>query len=225
MVIDVILNPVVNLILGTLLGGWLERRLYRPKLRIQLSSNSKMHADGRYLLSLRVKNIGRTAARECIGAISIHDLIGADIISQKDITWREYIPKNSKDVNQPNPQAVSHDNFREIDSEVICWGEFGNPAAKTINPGLSALLDFMMAARNPTDGSWYLIFPSELGWSTLRVRLKDRNYHGTVTVSPSNGRPEIRFFTIRKTVDELEGPTLELLPRSKLARVPGALSK
>ncbi|KAF5428943.1 hypothetical protein C5S39_09890 [Candidatus Methanophagaceae archaeon] len=210
-VLSPLISAIIGLVVGTLFGGWLERILYRPRVVIEIESESPyLRGEGKYV-SVVVSNKGQTAAIDCVGSISIDELSPDALLSPNDALEDEKLPLEPK--LEPKDQLLRSESFREINRELLCWAHIGNPPTYTINPGTKTLLDVFKAIERDTSDGWYLIIPSEAGWKTLRVRLKDGNYHGRLVVSPKNGPPKIKEFEIRPSSEAkppLKGPQLVL---------------
>ncbi|TET41364.1 MAG: hypothetical protein E3J66_05400 [Dehalococcoidia bacterium] len=205
--LNTLISAIIGLAVGTVFGGWLERVLYRPRVTIEIVSESTyVRKEGKYV-SVVVSNKGRTAAIDCIGSISIDELSREALLSPNDAVKDEKLPLDPDYKLKPDDQLLTRESFREIDREPLCWAHIGNPPTYTVNPGTKTLLDVFKAIERDTSDGWYLIIPSEAGWKKLRARLKDGDYHGRLVVSPANAPPTIREF---KIVPSSEGPRLVL---------------
>lgn len=213
-VLSTIISAIIGLVIGTLFGGWVERILYRPRVVIEIESESPyVRQEGKYV-SVVVSNRGRTAAIDCVGSISIDELSPNALLTPYDAANDEKLPLEPK--LKLKDQLLMPESFREIDRELLCWAHIGNPPTYTINPGTKTLLDVFKAIERDTSEGWYLIIPTEAGWKKLRARLKDGNYHGRIVVSPKNGPPKIREFEIKPSLEAkapLIGPQFVLKER------------
>lgn len=209
-VLNALISTIIGLVVGTLFGGWIERILYRPRVIIEIESESPspyVQKERKYV-SVVVSNKGRIAAIDCVGFISIDDLRRDALLSPKDAEKDEKLPLESIYQRKPVPQLIKPEYFgRPPDRELLCWAHLGNPTTYTINPGVKTLLDVFKAIKRDSSGEWYLMIPTEAGWKKLRARLKDGNYRGRLAVSPANGPQTIREFEIEPSS---EGPKLVL---------------
>jgi hypothetical protein len=209
-VLNALISTIIGLVVGTLFGGWIERVLYRPRVIIEIESESPspyVQKERKYV-SVVVSNRGRTAAIDCVGFISIDDLSPDALLSPEDVEKDEKLPLESNHQLKPVHQLLKPKYFgRSLDRELLCWAHLGNPTTYTINPGAKTLLDVFKAIKRDSSDEWYLMIPTEAGWKKLRARLKDGNYHGRLAVSPANGPQTIREFEIEPSS---EGPKLVL---------------
>ena len=185
-----VISALITLILGTIFGGWLQKVLYMPKVKIEFGNNGAFEHDGGFYASVTVTNKGLTAATDCIGSITFYGLKKEDVLSEEDVYERENLP------TKVDEQLLVAENFRELDRAPLCWAHIGNPDKLTINPEMKTLLDVFKAVLNENTNTWYLAIPTEVGWKKLRARLKDGNYRGRILVSPANGKPCTKDFEI-----------------------------
>ena len=90
-------NAILGLILGTLFGGWIERILYRPKVRMEVKGCSIYEHENGAFASVLVVNRGATAALKCRGAITFQNLDRDSILDPKDAISDEKLPYKSED--------------------------------------------------------------------------------------------------------------------------------
>lgn len=202
-----ILIGVVGLLIGTLLGNEINRFLYRPKVIIKFKNISPLHSQDGFFLSLVVANYGRTVATNCIGNLSLTDFTREDVMDYKEALTDEALPKYSEekiDLEFPRHQLVQPNQFREIKNVSLCWSKLGNPCEMNINPGMCQVLDICRVQYNKEKLFWYLIFPSEVGWRKVRLRMKARNIEGRLLVCPENEFPTVLDFKIK--LDEQNVP-------------------
>lgn len=206
-VFQIIVSSISALIVGGIIGSWIQRILYRPKVLIEVSHSSPFEHEGGFYISVAVTNKGANAAQDCLGAITIHNLSSEDILSPND----KIIIENENLSNDATRLLLTPKNFREIDRELLCWAHIGNPDKFKVNPGMKTLLDVMKAIYNKKTNEWYIVIPTEEGWNTLRARLKDKNYAGEIIVSPSNGSPHVRKFKVINSYESNENKPKFLL--------------
>jgi len=193
--LDTLLNPLLSLIIGTLLGGELTRYFYKPKVVIRYKDVTPLKLSSGTFWSLRVENRGRTVATDCIGVISIDEIKPSDIVEFKDADANEHLPdypNETTDLSVPREQIISNTYFREINRVSLCWAKLGNPDKLEINPGISQSIDVCKYHKSQNGG--YFIFPSEDGWRRLRVRIRKDAFSGSIFICPSNEFPtQINF--------------------------------
>lgn len=203
--INALVGSVVGLLVGSVFGSWLQRLLYMPHVRIEVTHESPYEHEGGFFVSVAVTNTGENAASNCLGSITFDNLSPDALLDPKQAASNEHLPVEVEE------QLLTPNNFREIDREVLCWAHIGNPDKFTINPKMKTLLDVFKAIYDKEEKRWYLAIPTEKGWAKLRTRLKDGNYEGSILVSPSNGKPYERKFHIRSSRESNESkPQFEL---------------
>ena len=122
--------------------------------------------------SVTVRNEGKTAAKNCIGIITI-DANPSDLI-QPFIT------------NLPVLLAPGYSGERALGGQV-CWAEIGNPNRITINAHDESLLDIYRVVYK--QGHCHIEIPSERGWKPLRMALSARKeYTGILRVTAENAQ-------------------------------------
>jgi hypothetical protein len=209
--IDALAGSVFGLVMGGLLGSWLQRLFYRPRVKIEIGHQSRYDHKGGFFISVAVTNKGANAAVDCLGSITFENLSADALLDPEHAVSDENLPKVERNQPVQPGQLLTPRDFREIDREVICWAHGGNPDKFTINPGMKTLLDVFKAIYSAETGQWYLAIPSEQGWKKLRTRLKDGNYNGKIIVSPANGKPSASKFCILSSEESADKrPKFEL---------------
>ncbi len=140
--------------------------------------------------SLQIENYGRTVAKDCIATITLIGISEKDILSAEKISLSENLPQyrnESIDLATPREQIVSASHFRPLKRTSLCWAKLGNPDKIDINPGVSQSVD--LCKYQIGDEINYFIFPSEMGWRRLRVRLTGKKISGYVLICLSNEFP------------------------------------
>lgn len=217
---DQIIIGIVGLLIGTLLGNEINRFLYRPKVIIRFKQITPLYSSDGFFLSLIVANYGRTVATNCIGNLTLNNLKAEDIMDQKEALTEEALPKYSEekiDLEFPRHQLISPKQFREIRNNAICWSRLGNPCEININPGMSQSLDICRAQYNNDKAFWYLVFPSELGWRKIRLRIKAKKMSGRLLVCPENEFPTVLDFKIKLDKDGV--PSFIPIKYNKIKRI------
>lgn len=188
-------DPLISALFSLLIGGLLGREIYRildkPNVVIQYKKITEFHqVDGVYL-SIRVGNIGRTAAERCRCTLSIFDLEPAHIIDPSQAEAHENLPEYKEeklDLDFPRHQIVQPESHHDIVSESLCWSSLGNPPELEINPGTTQIMDICKLFRGQNQR--YFIFPTEFGWRHIRVRVSaNETIRGRLLVCPSNYYP------------------------------------
>lgn len=144
--------------------------------------------------SLRIENRGRTAAQDCVGAVTFDAIAENQLIPEEEADIDERLPNWEDDQDQkfPRRQILQPGYFRKIDSVSLCWSKLGNPELIEINPGINQSLDICKVHRGKFRN--YFIIPSEFGWKKLRCRVAVETLSGEIKICPSNEFPtRIRF--------------------------------
>lgn len=158
---------------------------------------------------LVVKNKGRSAAKNCIGMVTID--VERDDLLTKVPAELEVFKKIVSGEQEPETLVKYHltkDNFREIKDEKICWADIPNPVSITINPGLISGLAICRALKPSLE----LYFPSEGGWKHLKMILRLREYKGKIMVSAENSKPVEAHFKIVPIKDDVR---VEIISRRR----------
>ncbi len=153
----------------------IKNHYHKPKLELEgdeAATGSKVYAH-----VVKVRNKGRSIAKNCVGELTID-------IYKNDIA---HIPQN---VLNANGYCIHQNNFRAIKDEGLCWSFGNNPDKIMINPRTYKKLDFYQVYI----GSREIDIPSEKGFKKKRVKLKPKDYMGTITVSAENAEPVTRSF-------------------------------
>lgn len=193
-----LMDTLIGLGIGTLLGNEISRYLYRPRVKVKIRDINPLITTDGYFISIDIINIGRSVATNCMGYISINDLSSNDIMEEYEAATNESLPsyRDEKiDLSYPRAQMVTPTKFREIKNVSLCWAQQGNPSEININPGMTTTLD-LCKVQKTEESYWYLIFPSEKGWRKVRFRMRFREITGRLFLCPSNEFPTIIDFKI-----------------------------
>jgi len=173
MVFGVILG-VITSVSGQAIYGY----IYRPDIQIQDEANS--HSSERVVRHrIKVKNKGKSTAEDCVGYITIENAEKNDVVDLPHDSCERAFINNSE-------------NYTPITDEGLCWSfnekEQINPHYLSIFPKTHKLLELYHVERKGTE--LYIKIPSELGWSTFRVKLKEKVYTGTLKIAARNVKYE-----------------------------------
>ncbi len=199
-VITTFLFPLLYLIIATLIGGEIVRRLYSPKVKVKLrESNYKRNKEG-FLIALDIVNIGSTMATQCISYLIIDnqtEIQKKDLLFEHEACEDEYLPTYSDENNDysvPRKQWITPDKYVIPKRLVLCWNHAGDPYQLDINPGMTVSLNICRMRYH--NDSWYIIFPTEKGWRSVRLRMWFKKLKGKIFICPSNTYPLIANFEI-----------------------------
>ena len=188
--VEQVIGAFVSLLIGTLLGKEITRYLYKPKVFIRYKNLSPLTTEDGCFWSIKVANLGRTVAKDCIGTITLLDMDRSKLMDVSEADSLESLPEYKEEnitLDFPRFQIMSPATFRLIESEPLCWAELGNPQRLDINPGMTQQLDVCKIHFGKVGN--YIIFPSEHGWRKIRIRTKIRNIKGRIMICPSNEFP------------------------------------
>jgi hypothetical protein len=219
---DQVTGALLSLFVGTLLGREITRWLDRPRVYIRYENVAPLNTNDGIHWTIRVVNLGRTAATDCKGIISLHSIEAGDLVDLNEAYPDELLPlyRDEKvDMSFPRQQILSRSCFRQISRECLPWAASGNPSHITINPGVTELLD-VFKVQLPEKGG-YIILPSESGWRQLRARIRKRDILGEIMICPANDFPSIIIFELRFLEDGHSSFRVRQLPwrRQILARL------
>ena len=221
-----LINSLLSLLIGTLIGSELSRYLYTPKVVIRYKDVKPLNAEKGVFWSVRVENKGRTVAKKCIGTMTLANLSLSDLMAPHEAAIDEELTRYQEeklDVEFPREQIVSQTYFRDIDSVSLCWAKLGNPDSIDINPGISQTLD--VCKFHSSEIGQYLIFPSEFGWRRVRLRTTQKDLRGEISICPENEFPTSIQFKVTISDDGISNFTLARPKKSVFSRVLGSSSK
>lgn len=202
--------PTLSLIIATLIGGEIVKRLYSPNVNVKAKNISHLRDNGGFFISLNIVNLGRTVANDCICYLMINSFIDKeDIMEEHEACTDEHLPtyRDEKlDFTTPRQQLTTPAKFRKPEQVQLCWAHHGNPCVMNINPGVTKLLD-ICRAQYIENNQWYIIFPSEKGWRRILIRMRYKNINGKIFICPSNDYPKILDFSF---IFENNEPTLKI---------------
>jgi hypothetical protein len=171
---------IVN-VLARIIYDWFKRPILKigedNPLRLPGTENQPLITQH----SITIRNEGRTAARNCVGIITMN--IASDDLIQPFIT------------NLPVLLPPSFSGKRPLGGQV-CWAEINNPSRITINAKDEALLDIYRVVCK--GGHTHIEIPSERGWSTLRMALSAyKEYIGSLKITAENAHPVEKRFKLK----------------------------
>lgn len=169
----VVIGVIIGII-GPLAARFIWELYTRPILVIE---RDEPHESPYYVNhSIRIRNGGRTVARNCNAVLTLMGITVNDVI---DVPYQHaYITTNA---------------YRPIKDESLCWalqtlgsaGKPVNPAFLSIFPGSTRLVELYGVARQ----SLQIAIPSEMGWEIQRVVLRgNREYEVELKIFAENIR-------------------------------------
>jgi len=198
-----LVTTLLTLTIGTLIGSEFSRYFYRPRVIVRYKEiDPNFDASGVYW-SLQIENMGRTVAQDCLANITLFDVNADQVIDKHEASLEENLPNydgENLDLSLPRAQIMSRQHYRELRRTSLCWSKIGNPESLNINPGVSQSVDICKFHRDE-DGSDYYIFPSEIGWRSVRVRIKKEEIKGYVLICPANEFPTKVYVKFRINKD------------------------
>ncbi len=172
-----VIGAIVAAFIGAAVGGFLRHKWVEKYRRPVISVVGQDFVPvGAYRYHrIRVKNTGKSAAKNCIGKITLENA-------------------TRNDVAQSSPDKVARaimnkDIFTDIREMSICWSRIGNPEHITINRDDTQTLDVY---RVWLDSSYSVLeLPTEEDWNPYRVSLKaSKEYSGEIFVTSENAQTE-----------------------------------
>ena len=174
-VIGVIVGIIVGVIVGAIasvIGKVVYQNYIKPD--IQIKGEADPHSNENVSRHrIKVENKGRSTAEDCVGYITIDNAEKDDVIDLPGCPdERPFIDKS--------------ENYTPIIDEGLCWSfnEDGkrNPHYLSIFPKTHKLLELYHVEREELN----IKIPSELGWLNFRVKLKEKEYSGTLKIAARN---------------------------------------
>jgi len=194
--------PCLSLILATLIGGEIIRRMYSPKVKVKIKGSNYLKNKDGFLIAVEVVNMGSTIASRCISYLIIDDDTSInidDLLKESDACTEEYLPTydlENIDLGYPRRQWITPDKFVQPKRLVLCWNHSGDPYELDINPGVTVSLNICRVRYKSEIQLWYLIFPTETGWRKIRLRMKYKRLSGKLFICPSNAYPLVIKFCL-----------------------------
>lgn len=193
------ISSILIFAVGGVLGLEFSRLRYRPRVNIRYEDVAPLYSNTGTFWSVKVINIGRTAATECACVMTIPDIEKEDLLDTTDASAYEDLPEyptEDKGAEIPRPQILSRSHYRPVRTVSLCWARLGNPAHVNVNPGTTETIDVCKIEK--AERQTYFIFPSENGWRQLRTRIYAKPLWGRILVCPSNEFPTQLDFKIQK---------------------------
>lgn len=168
-------GAILAAFIGATVGGFLQHKWVekyrRPVLNIV---DQDFVSEGGYRYHrIRVKNTGKNAAKNCIGKVTLKNMLKDDLLSDFQVM----------EGTQPNI-ILSEEVFSSIREESICWSRIGNPESIIINRDDTQTLDVYRAFSDS-----FFELPTERGWGVQRVRLNaTKEYSGEIFVTSENAQ-------------------------------------
>ncbi len=206
------LSGVASAILGAIVGGILGAgaplfidHWYRPKLELEedrpeRGRNWSCHA-------IAVTNRGLRTAKNCHGMIRLEagkwNLCPDDQLVHVSDLERSLKDEFAKKFHLQDRETflLHHENWRNIDDELLAWSQLENPRSIDIYPHTHPLLDVVRYMRVPRRMK-QLHFASEGGWACLRGAFEVNEYALTITVGAENARAATRKYRVVPNADE-----------------------
>lgn len=208
--VDNFLYPLLSLIIATIIGGEIVRKIYSPKVRVKVKGCNYLKNDNGFLMAIDIVNVGSSVATKCISYLTIDDktpIEKNDLITESDACIEEYLPLYSDeniDYEIPRKQWISPAKYVEPKRLVLSWNHSGDPYEIDINPGVTVSLNICRMRYHDEKKYWYIIFPTEKGWRKVRLRMRYKEISGKLFICPSNSYPLIVQFKIQYNKDKDE---------------------
>lgn len=192
--------PLLCLIIATLIGGEIIRRLYSPKVKVKVKESNYKRNEYGFLVALDIVNLGSTVATQCMSYLIIDDetkIEKENLLAEHEACEEEYLPSYSEENNDytiPRRQWITPQKYVIPKRLVLCWNHAGDPYEHDINPGVTISLNICRARYH--NDNWYIIFPTEKGWRSVRLRMWFKELKGKLFICPSNTYPLIVDFKI-----------------------------
>lgn len=199
-----ILLKAIPLIISTIIGTWIVRKAFLPKVDIKTNKEHILYDKDGCFLSLNLVNVGPNVAQNCCAYIILDRAINFnDLLNPDEAAIDEHLPGYAEEKNNfeiPRNTLITREKIRDVMQIQLCWTQHGNPYEKNINPGVQAQID-ICRFQIPRDKSaqQYIIFPTERGWRRVHFRLRYQALSGTLYICPANSYPNI--FTISFELD------------------------
>lgn len=184
------------LIISTIVGTWIVRKAFHPKVKIKAKKEHVLEDDGGYFLSLNIVNVGPNVAQQCCAYIILDTKIKSkDLLNPIEADSDEHLPQYTDEKPNfefPRNTLITRDKQRDVQQIQLCWTHHGNPYQKDINPGVQAQIDicrYQCHIGNPKQD--YIAFPTERGWRRIHFRTRNRPLYGKLYICPANSYPYI----------------------------------
>lgn len=195
-VIGCIFLKAMPLIISTIIGTWIVRRSFLPKVVIKTKKEHILRDDGGCFLSLNLINIGPNVAKNCCAYIILDNPVNSEqFLNTNEANTDEHLPcyvQENPNFETPRNTLITRERRRDVQQIELCWTHHGNPYHKDLNPGVQTHVDICRYQRFSNDKSQhYIIFPTERGWRRIHFRLKYQVLKGKLYVCPANSYPNI----------------------------------
>lgn len=198
-VINIIKHIFLNatpMIVSTIVGTWIVRKSFLPKVDIKTKKEHILKDEGGYFLSLNLVNIGPNVAKNCCAYIILDNPIDSDqILDLNEAATDEHLPCYAEEKSNfeiPRNTLITREKRRDVQQVELCWTHHGNPYLKDLNPGLQTHIDICRFQYSPDKTNrHYIIFPTERGWRRIHFRLWYRPLKGKLYICPANSYPNI----------------------------------
>lgn len=201
-IISDLVFPLLSLVIATIIGGELVRRIYSPRVKVKVKRSNYLRNEHSFLIAIDIVNLGSTVATKCISYLIIDEqtqIQEDDLLTEAQACENEYLPSYSYehiDYEIPRQQWITPEKYVQPQRLVLCWNHSGDPYELDINPGVTVSLNICRMRYHDEDHFWYIIFPTEKGWRKVRLRMKYKEISGKIFICPSNTYPLIVNFKI-----------------------------
>lgn len=191
-----ILMRAIPLIISTLVGTWIVRKAFIPKVEIKTKREHVLKDNNGCFLSLNIVNVGPNAAQSCSAYIILDRPINPnDLLNPDEADTEEHLPRYSDEKTEletPRSALITREKIRDVMQIQLCWTHHGNPHEKTLNPGVQTQID-ICRYQTPKEGAdlGYIIFPTERGWRRVHFRLRYQALSGKLYICPANSYPNV----------------------------------
>ena len=190
-----VIGAIVAAFIGATVGGFLQHKWVEKYRRpvLNIVGEDFVPVGGYRYHRIRVKNTGKSAAKNCIGKITLENVTRDDVAQSSP-------DKSARAI-------MNRDIFSDIREMSICWSRIGNPESITINRDDTQTLEVYRAW---LDSSYFVLeLPTEEDWNPYRVSLKaDKEYSGEIFVTSGNADTlPVKF----KLVPEIENKDVKFI--------------
>ncbi len=207
-----IIYDTIPLVLSTIIGTYIVRRAFVPKVNIKTKKEHILTDAGGHFLSLNIINTGLNMAQHCCCYLVLETkILDNDLLNNNDAALDEHLPRYTNEsllLEQLRSSLITKDKIRDVQQVQLCWTHHGNPYYRDLNPGVTAQIDICRFQRFENNNGYYIIFPTESGWRRIHFRAKYKEMKGILYICPANSFPNI--FSISFQLDDNSYPYINI---------------
>lgn len=208
-----IIYDVIPLVLSTIIGTYIVRRAFVPKVNIKTKKEHILVDSGGCFLSLNIINTGANMAQQCCCYLILEtEIRKEDILNPNEAALDEHLPRYKSEsilFEQPRNVLITREKMRDVQQVQLCWTHHGNPYYKDLNPGVTSQVDICRFQKYENDDTkYYILFPTESGWRRVHFRCKYKLIKGILYICPANSYPNI--FKISFNIDDDNSPHVDI---------------